>query len=88
MLVWSLQNFFMNIVSMEVWRNLLKKNLTGESLMYQESFAGGKDLDEVQFRSSTSPTSYSSRTLPVICGASFGKSSLNQKFNFILQKSF
>jgi hypothetical protein len=48
--------------------------LTGISLTYHEIFAGGNDLEEVQFKSSVSPTSYSSRRLPVICGPSFGKS--------------
>jgi hypothetical protein len=42
--------------------------------MYHEIWAGGKESEDVQFRSSRSPISYSASKFPVICGPSFGKS--------------
>jgi len=34
--------------------------ITGTSLMYHESLAGGKDFEDVQLRAKLSPASYSS----------------------------
>ena len=48
--------------------------LTGMSLMYHEILAGGKESEDVQFKSSRSPISYSACKFPVICGPSLGKS--------------
>jgi len=54
--------------------HIQREILTGISLIYQEILAGGNDFEDVQFKSNVSPTSYSSRRVPVICGPSFGKS--------------
>jgi len=42
--------------------------------MYQEILAGGKESEDVQFKSRRSPISYSACKFPVICGPSLGKS--------------